>query len=474
MTYRDQSEKIIIVGAGCCGLATALSLLEQGYQDVHIFDKRDYLTKKYSYFDGCDSPSSDMNKIFRASYGEETHYQRMATASREKMLMWNEMIRKEGFEGGEPLYFNTGNIHLTDQDELPLFEQSTIKWMGPKKAICISESDALERAVSAGIDPCAIDPFAAKERGVHLQGVLDTAGGTIMADKACRWVLNLCQRAGGPHFTTHFGPELGEVDHILEEYNEATGRKKCVGIKTKDEKLHFASTTICACGPWLSEVVPETQERVEATAGTVALMRITDPKALAKYDQRSFPTWTYKMRDGAIGGLYGFPVRNGYLKIGFRGLKWTNPQPGINSKIKTKWSEPSETNVPVFGLNMIKKFVRDNIPEVQKIDLTRMCWYGDSEDNDFLISYSPYHEKDSLFVIGGDSGHAFMMIGSIGSVITDIINNCGDKFLMNLFSWERKRDRKNVINMGNADPRALQNQKMATPRDWYIYGEPKL
>ncbi|VEU23571.1 DEKNAAC104726 [Brettanomyces naardenensis] len=470
----NKSDKIIVIGAGINGLATALSLSEQGYQEVHIFDKRNYVTQGYDYFEECDSPSSDFNKFFRAAYGNEVHYQNMAIRSRDRVLEWNRMIKEENFEGGEPVLFESGNVHLTDGEELDAFEQATVTSMGRNKAICLMDPDAEERAIAAGMDPAAVDPFHAKERGVRLQGILDTLGGTILADKACRWMLHLCKKNGGSNIITHFGKGVGEVDHLLEQYSPATGRKKCMGIKTRDGKVHFAPLTIAACGPWLPEVVPEAQERVEATAGTVVVIKITDPKTLAKYDERKFPAWTWKLKDGPLGAVFGFPARHGYMKIGYRGMKWTNPQPGLNSKIKTKWSEPAETNVPLFGLKMIKNFIKENIPEVQKIDLTRMCWYGDSEDNDFLISYSPYHDEDSLFVIGGDSGHAFKMLACIGDTIVDIINRRGDKFLTHLFCWERERKKLNVINKGLDDPRALQNQKMATPKDWYIYGEPKL
>lgn len=470
MTVPKKSDKIIIVGAGVYGLSTCLSLLESGFEDVHIFDKNDYLEQGYSYFNGCDSASSDMNKIFRASYGEQTHYQKLSLKSRQTFLRWNQMIKDEGFEGGEPLYINNGNVHLTDQRDLPPFEAETLKRMKDNDdAICVSDDDAVERAVAKGLPPASVDPFGQRSIGGQLQGVLDTTGGTMIADKCCRWVLQLCKRIGGSHLTTHFGPKIGEVDHILEEYNKSTGGKKCVGVKTKDSELHFASLVCVFGGSWTSQIVPEANEKLEATGGTVALIKLTESAALEKYSEKNFPTFTYKVRDGVMGGLYGFPVRNGYLKIGYRGTKWTNPSGSINSKTKTAYTEDKETNVPVFGLLMIKNLIKKFIPEVQNITLTRLCWYSDTEDNDFLISYCPYYEDHSLFVGAGDSGHAFMMFGSLGDVIKSIALGKGDPFLTELFSWSRIREKLNIINQGVEDPRALCNLKMATPKDWDLY-----
>lgn len=464
-----QTEPILIVGAGVCGLSTAYSLLQRGFKSVHLFDKRDYISKGYDYFKGCDSPSSDMNKIFRAAYGEQSHYQKMALDSREVFLRWNEMIKQSNFEGGDPIYLNTGNIHLTDQDKLPIFEEKTVQNMGPHRAVCVSDADAAARAQKAGLRASAVDPFEMKKRGKHHQGVLDTTGGMIVADKSCRWVLNLCRTEYPTSFHAHFGSGCGEIDHLLVEYAKDSGKKKCVGVKTKDGSLHFATLVVTACGPWTVEVVPEAAERLEATGGTVALIKIDNPKALEKYNEETFPTWTYKVRDGAMGGLYGFPIRNGFMKIGYRGLKWINPGHNINSKVKTAYTDFPETNVPLFGLKLIKQFIKEHIPEVTRIDKTRLCWYSDTEDNDFLISYSPYYEDNSLFTLAGDSGHAFMMLGSLGNVATDIMMNPKKSgTLQRIFSWQRKREKLNSINKGSDDPRALCNQVMATESDWFI------
>ncbi|CEP62626.1 uncharacterized protein LALA0_S05e09824g [Lachancea lanzarotensis] len=462
-------EAVIIVGAGVSGLSTAYALLKRGYRNVHIFDKRDYVHLGYNYFKGCDSPSSDMNKIFRAAYGEQTHYQKMSLDSRKIFLEWNQRIKDCDFEGGQPIYFNSGNVHLTSHHTLPPFEQLTLQNMSSSQAICVSDVDATERARAIGQPASSVDPFEMKRRGKHLQGVLDTTGGMIVADKACRWVLHLCRTEFAASFHTHFGPWQGAIDHLLVDYVKGTIEKKCMGIKTRDGQLHVANLTITACGPWTTEVVPEAAEKVEATGGTVALMKITDPKALEKYSEEKFPTWTFDVREKGIGGLYGFPVRNGFMKIGYRGLKWTNPTKMLNSKVKTAFSDDPEENVPLFGLKLIKQFIKEHIPEVKKLDKTRLCWYSDSEDNDFLISYCPFYANRSLFTIAGDSGHAFMMFGSIGDVIADIIEETNENaFLKELFSWQRKREPLNAINKGVDDPRALCNQLMATESDWVV------
>lgn len=467
MPKLHKSEKIIIVGAGVYGLSTSLALLEDGFTNVHIFDKNDYIKQKYDYFLGCDSASSDMNKIFRAAYGEQVHYQEMALKSRGTFLKWNLMIEKENWEGGDPVFINTGLVSLSDQKELPSFEKITLDKMG-SDAIHVASPGAQSLISQRGLPKYAADPFMAKERGQVLQGILDTTGGVMIADKMCRWVLEMCRRVGGDHFHTHLGNKIGEVKQLLVEYNKTTGCKKCVGIETLDGNLHFSEVTVVLCGAWTASVVPEAGEKVEATGGTVALIKLETEELKERFKPANFPVWTYKMRDGVLGGLYGFPAQNGYLKIGYRGLKWINPSGKINSKVLTAYTETPQTNVPAFGLRVIKNFIRENLPQISKIDRTRLCWYSDSEDNDFLISYCPHYEDNSLFVGAGDSGHAFMMFGSLGTIIKDIILDQADPFLKQLFSWSRDRESLNPINKGLNDPRALQNITMASPNDWII------
>lgn len=61
--------KIIIVGAGVFGLSTALWLARAGYRDVTVFDRCAFDKTNYNPSKGCDGASSDINKVFRMTYG---------------------------------------------------------------------------------------------------------------------------------------------------------------------------------------------------------------------------------------------------------------------------------------------------------------------------------------------------------------------------------------------------------------------
>lgn len=106
----------------------------------------------------------------------------------------------------------------------------------------------------------------------------------------------------------------------------------------------------------------------EATAGSVVLFRIPRESE-----------------------LYGFAYdERGYLKIGYRGTKYTNPTTQDDGKERstpvTRWSEGEKlTQLPRQAVKVIRDFVDEYLPELEEegieVATTRVCWYTDSFDN---------------------------------------------------------------------------------------------
>lgn len=69
------NSKVIIVGAGVFGLSTSLWLARAGYRDVTVFDRCNFEETNYNPANGgCDGASSDINKVFRMTYGTKDRY----------------------------------------------------------------------------------------------------------------------------------------------------------------------------------------------------------------------------------------------------------------------------------------------------------------------------------------------------------------------------------------------------------------
>lgn len=443
MSIEDKTARVNVVGSGVMGLSLVLELLQDGYTDIHLFDRKNYSLNGYLFSKGCDSASSDINKVFKTGYGAKVHYQKMAEKSLNTFLAWNEQIKRENWESGSPLYVNSGFLTLNV----------------PKKALMgltagcldINAPGSVMECSSRGLGYRSLDPFNLSSSGKSVDGVLDTTAGLAYADKSCRWVLHLIRKLN-THSQVKF--HWGQSVKILTQAIGST--KKAVGVLTSDGVKHLAPLTVVAAGPWAVELVPEAKEKLEVAAGTIALFRVNGSRLADRF--KDIPTWVYSISGGSI---YGFPLTSGYLKIGFRGIKFTNPEV-ISSTMG------NEKNFPLAALDAIKGFVRDFIPEITRVSSTRLCWHADTTDNEFLISYVPHYSDKSLFIIGGDSGHAFKMLGSLGSYSLAILKGRGDPELTKVFSWDRARPEK---------PRyqnKLDNTILAGPSDMWIHQQCKL
>ncbi|EKG17320.1 FAD dependent oxidoreductase [Macrophomina phaseolina MS6] len=182
------------------------------------------------------------------------------------------------------------------------------------------------------------------------------------------------------------------------------------------------------------------------------------------------------MRDGAEGGLYGFARdERGYLKIGYRGTKYTNPTTQRDGRERsapiTRWSEGEKlTQIPRHAMKVIRGFVDDFLPELAdegiEVATTRMCWYTDSFDNHLVIDHVP--GRKGLMVATGGSGHAFKYLPVIGNWVVDIIEGIGmERPQVKAWKWRELGEQKpvNVLMEGKQGARALGNVPLASDAD---------
>ncbi|KAL0783453.1 hypothetical protein CaCOL14_001359 [Colletotrichum acutatum] len=457
----NKDDAVIIVGAGIFGLSTALHLSRRGYQNVTVYDKQPYHESLYSYFEGADGASADMNKIIRSAYGAQTEYQGLTIEALEGWTAWNEELVTgktvpPGLTTNDRVFVNNGNLSLSDSATLPQFEQDTVDNMeaaGHRNTQLITIDEEHQKIATEKGWSFGMDPFRRLQRGLNAAGVLDTTGGMAVADKACRFALH---KAASQGVKFVLDSQAGALVSLIYE------GQKVVGIKTRDDGL------------------------CETTAGSVVLLKIPRESPLfTRFAPGNFPTFTYKVRDGAEGGLYGFPRdENGWLKIGYRGTKYTNPVTQADGKERsvpvTRWStasapgDPNEdsnerlTTIPQQALKVLRLFLAENLPELgaEGIDIsfTRVCWYTDSYDNHFVIDHVPDTEE-SLMVATGGSGHAFKYLPNIGNWVVDAVEKKGqDQIPPKLWKWRQigKQEKPyNVLMEGSKGPTALGNVPLA-------------
>jgi sarcosine oxidase/L-pipecolate oxidase len=472
----SKTDPINIVGAGIFGLSTALHLARRGYKDVTVFDKQPYDTTEYSYFKGCDAASADSNKIIRSAYGSQTEYQQLSTEAIVSWKQWNSDLETgvdvpPGMSSEDRVFIQCGSLSLTDGEELPEFEKATVQNMEAAghhdTQLITTDPKHCEMAEGRGLRR-VMDPFQRIARGRPNVGVLDSTGGVAIADKACRVALHKARNLGAKFV---FGPSLGAFDQLLADSNGQN-----IGIKTKDGQPHLAKLTIMACGGWTPSILPELDGICEATAGSVIIYKIPRGSQLwDRFSAENFTTWLWKVRDGAEGGLYGFPRdENGYLKLGYRGTKYTNPEKQADGNERsipiTRWSEDRRLKqIPSKAMEVLRRFVKEYLPELDEegieIATTRICWYTDSFDNHFLIDHVP--GKQGLFVATGGSGHAFKYLPNVGNLVVDVIEGVGcSRPAVKAWRWRTLGDQNpsNVLMEGTHSSRALGNVSLVDER----------
>ncbi|OHW89822.1 sarcosine oxidase [Colletotrichum incanum] len=481
----SKDDPVIIVGAGVFGLSTAVHLSRRGYKSVTVFDKQPQVSYKSSRVQKEANIGRDMNKIIRSAYGSQTEYQGLTIEALDGWNSWNEELATgktipPGLTTEDRVFVNNGNLSLSDSETLPQFEQETVDNMeaaGHKDTQLITIDKSHQRLAAEKGWTFGMDPFHRLKRGLKAAGVLDTTGGMAVADKACLFALH---KAASQGVNFILDEKAGALAHLVFD------GKRIIGIKTCDGKTHSARLTILACGGWTPSLLPAMDGLCETTAGSVFLLKIPRESLLFdRFAPGNFPTWTYKMRDGAEGGLYGFPRdEDGWLKIGYRGTKYTNPIVQPDGKERsvpvTRWSaaslpvEPKQNGeylktVPQQALNVVRAFLAENLSELgaEGIDIsfTRVCWYTDTYDNHFVIDYVP-GTGDSLMVATGGSGHAFKYLPNIGNWVVDAMEKKGqDKVPLKLWKWRhigREERPYNVLMEGIESPRALCNVALAS------------
>ena len=366
------------------------------------------------------------------------------------------------------VFFNNGHLTLSDEAELPDFERQSVAntARAGQEPTQLATNDPTDEAlaVAKGWEYC-MDPFRRAPRGLNNVGLVDTIGGTAIADKACRFALHKAQRLGVKFI---FGAEAGCLVNLVQDGGSVTG------INTRDGRQHAAKLVVLACGGWTPSLLPQLDGLCETTAGSVALLKI--PKSSTLYNRfapENFPSWTFNMRHGAEGGLYGFARDDeGWLKIGYRGTKYTNPAMQADGKERstpvTRWSEEKITTIPQQALLVIRRFIAENLPELADegidVSVTRLCWYTDTFDNHFLIDYVP-ETSHSLMVVTGGSGHAFKYLPNIGQWVVDIMEGkAAEKPAMKLWRWRTLSSNEKPVNVlmeGSSGTRALKNVVLA-------------
>ena len=199
----------------------------------------------------------------------------------------------------------------------------------------------------------------------------------------------------------YFNPDDGWADssRVIERL---TALVRSVGVQVRENaKLERVSRgelgadlVVVAAGSWTPYLLPEMAGAFRTVGQPV--FHVEAPESVR------LPVFA---ADLAKTGWYGFPPRDGFVKLAVHGAG------------RPMHPESSEREVTADEERALRDLLRDALPMLADAPLrkTRVCLYCDTADEHFWIA--PHPDDPRLIVASGGSGHAFKFAPRIGEWI---------------------------------------------------------
>ncbi|KAI0042630.1 FAD dependent oxidoreductase [Auriscalpium vulgare] len=398
----QKQDKILIVGAGCFGISTAYHLLARGFTDVTVIDRSDILPAP-------DAASTDLNKVVRTSYSDPYYTQlaRDAIAAWKDEEMWGDT------------YHESGVLVVGSRDETPYASKGYENDAAiGARIIDLPTTDAIRSVFPAGVKLGGFNEVSA---------YLNKDGGWAFAAQ------------GVARMTAKVVEMGGRVEAGVNVTGLARKDGKTVGVVCRDGKTIDADVVVAAAGSWTASTFAELElgDRCLSTGQSIATIQLT-PDEGARY--REVPI----ILDFSS-GFYMFPpnqdniVKMAIHETGFTSyIVNTDGGKGISTP-RTVTSHGSDgLLIPQSRAKMLRTKLGAVYPELAEKPFsgTRMCWYTDSPDGDWVIGYYP--SDAGLVLATSGSGHAYKFLPVIGSVVADTIDGTLDPALVSKFAVNRE------------------------------------
>ncbi|RFU74143.1 fructosyl-amino acid oxidase [Trichoderma arundinaceum] len=419
-------QSILIVGSGVFGLSTAWALSKRpsfDNTDITIVDD-----VRGGSFPPGDSASVDSSRIVRPDYADPDYAELAALAQEE----W----RKQGDDelGGQGRYTESGLFLAANEST-----QSKMSGMGYTKsswenATRIAGKSGLSHKIRPLETTKALQDFLGVDGHPGDWGYINELSGWANAREGMRWMYDRVKATGRVSF----------VDARVEEL--VTNGKRVVGARLSDSRVLTAEVVYVAAGAWTGSLV-DLRGRVEATAQPLGYIDISEEEleVLAKQP----------VALNLSTGLFIIPPQSRVLKIARHSFGYLNPvlvetalppspseerKPIVVSRPVTQREGGSTANtLPPDADQALRQALIDLSPvnglESRPWKETRLCWYSDTSDGNFLADWHPGWE--GLFIATGDSGHAYKFLPVIGEKLVDCMAGKGGK-LGEKWKWKKE------------------------------------
>lgn len=258
-------------------------------------------------------------------------------------------------------------------------------------------------------------------------GYVNRRSGWADAEASMRFLRSQVQRTGRVSFIH------GEVSSLIKDGSKVTG------VKLSNNQTLHADLTILATGAWTGKLV-DLRGRAQATGQVLVYLdlRAEEQERLGK-----MPVLLNMST-----GLFIIPPRSRLLKVARHAYGYSNPvsipnpeNPSETIEVslpRTSWEDENQW-VPKEGEDASRQALAEMIPSLADRPFTkaRICWYTDTPNGDFLITYHP--EFSGLFLATGGSGHGFKFLPVIGEKIADTVEGRCPAEFSDKWAWPKER-----------------------------------
>eukprot|EP01088_Endostelium_zonatum_P017752 TRINITY_DN5400_c0_g1_i1.p1 TRINITY_DN5400_c0_g1~~TRINITY_DN5400_c0_g1_i1.p1 ORF type:complete len:431 (-),score=58.51 TRINITY_DN5400_c0_g1_i1:61-1353(-) len=387
-------KKVVVVGAGIFGVAAALELHQRGYKVVVINDSG---SNPYH-----SSASYDISKVVRSEYGSNRMYFEMGLESIKGWKEWNKKWEEE-------VYHNIGLLVLSKDKPQPGSFVYDSREMLQEEGLHVED---------IGLEPHNLrlqERYPVWNHSIYRYGFFNSNAGWVESGLALTHLINDALNLGITFIQ-------GTVTSLIPS---ATNPKHIQGLITQDQHQHFSDYILLATGAWTTSIQGMSHLSSFLTpTGQLVFHFQPPPSLLFALSSDKFPVY---MADISQTGFYGFPIhhrQSNRMKIANHGPGWhfkSEKLKGDNGypeseELQRKMNEICEKEEERFRKFMKGAFNFEE--EGCRMVHSRMCFYTDTPDGDFLMDFDPKYEN--VFVATGGSGHGLKFGPVLGRIISDL------------------------------------------------------
>lgn len=427
---------IIIIGSGVFGLSTAQALTQRPAFASTTITLVDRITsKKEGDLPSGDAASMDSSRIVRADYADGL-YARLAAEAQE---VWRQ--QGAGELGGEGRYSESGLLVVG--------EEGNEEGMGYVKG---SFANVLDIAREKGYEDKIVEVGSAEKlkellgtgegEKVGDWGYLNRTSGWADAARGVEWLLGKVKATGRVQFVN------GTVERLVRDDEKGVVK----GVRLSDGRTLEAELVVVAAGAWTGTLV-DLKGLATATGQVLAYLDLSEE------EQEKLGNMPVVLN--LCSGLFIIPPRNRVLKAARHAYGYLNPVdiPAENLLPKNVPNGSGSTDAtsttirvsapktlvdsPSLGLPLeaeldlrraLKQFIPIKAIHDRPFTASRICWYSDTPDGDFLVDYHPSWK--GVFVATGDSGHGYKFLPVLGEKIVDCIAGEGSEAVREKWKWK--------------------------------------